>query len=65
MIYHPPGAWTADDDYRLNQIIRMQPPPRVTAPGYLRDDSGRIVAERPVAPRERPDGPWDSNGRQS
>jgi hypothetical protein len=45
MIYHPPGAWTADDDYRLNQIIRLANPPRVTAPVLLRSDDGVSLGE--------------------
>lgn len=54
MIYHPPGAWTADDDYRLNEIIKQANPPRVTAPVLLRDDAGRPLGEHARAGAQVP-----------
>lgn len=62
MIYHPPGPWTADDDFRLNQIIRETPRPIPLV--NVKDSAGRIVAVMPVE-QAPPEQAWHKNRRRT
>ena len=48
---------------RLERIIRQSPPPRLRYEGLLRDECGHVIGTVQRQQR-RPDGPWNSNGRQ-